>query len=120
MISVTQIALGLIGIVCILFPKQIASLLPYLMGIMMILIGLIGIRQIGEKFRQAPDIFARKLVLLIVGISFLVQGKTALVPIGIIWAVLGLWKAADAFVDFWEAYQAKHGVLPALENYLFV
>lgn len=118
MISVTQIALGLIGIVCILFPKQITSLLPYLMGIMMILIGLIGIQPVGEKFRQAPDIFARKLVLLILGLSFLVQGKTALVPIGIIWAVLGLWKTTDAFVDFWEAYQAKQGVLSALGELL--
>lgn len=120
MISVTQIALGLIGIVCILFPKQITSLLPYLMGIMMILIGLIGIQPVGEKFRQAPDIFARKLVLLILGLSFLVQGKTALVPIGIIWAVLGLWKTTDAFVDFWEVYQAKQGSYLLSENYLFV
>lgn len=78
----------------------------------------IGIQPVGGKFRQAPDIFARKLVLLILGLSFLVQGKTALVPIGIIWAVLGLWKTTDAFVDFWEAYQAKQGVLSALGELL--
>ena len=39
-------------------------------------------------------------------------------PIGIIWAVLGLWKTTDAFVDFWEAYQAKQGVLSALGELL--
>ena len=78
MISVTQIALGLIGIVCILFPKQITSLLPYLMGIMMILIGLIGIQPVGEKLRQAPDIFARKLVLLILQLFYFRQQEKRL------------------------------------------
>lgn len=72
----------------------------------------------GSVLEDLTELVQRDTLLLILGLSFLVQGKTALVPIGIIWAVLGLWKTTDAFVDFWEAYQAKQGVLSALAELL--
>lgn len=113
-----RILFGFIGSICILFPGQIVFILPYIVGVFMILTGLYGIYRFWTQRQRMSGAFAHGFVLLIVGFTFLVQGKSALVPMGIIWAVLGLGKAADCFIDFLEVHCTRWNRIFALGEFL--
>ena len=88
--------LPLLGVACILFSRPITVVLPYLLGAAMTVGG--GIRVLAEfaALRRAQHTFnlSSNFILLVLGIFFLIRGRTAMTQIGIIWALFGIWQSA--------------------------
>ena len=87
----------IIGIVCVLLPRQVTSVLPYLLGGAMTLAGMFGVLTIirGRKTSaQDSSALAHGIILLIMGAAFVLQGTNALGAMGTTWAILGIRRAA--------------------------
>lgn len=95
-----RIACGLfaiIGLLCVIFPEQITAALPYVLGISMagagILYCLPYFRGREARAEHSAEL-ASGCVLLVVGIVCVVHGAGFIGPIGIVWAIIGIRKAA--------------------------
>lgn len=95
-----RIACGLfaiIGLLCVIFPRQITAVLPYVLGIAMagagILYCLPHFRSREARVEHSSEL-ASGCVLLVVGIVCIVHGEEFIGPMGIVWAIIGIRKAA--------------------------
>lgn len=87
----------IIGIVCVLLPRQVTSILPYLLGGAMTLAGAFSVWADlqGRKMRAHDSCaLAHGIILLIMGAAFVLQGANALGAMGTTWAILGIRRAA--------------------------
>lgn len=94
---VIRLLLPLMGLVCILAPMQVAGVLPYLLGGVMLLNGLVqGARHLRSRCFLQPGAqqLGQDLVLVVVGAATLCAGDGAVTMMGITWGMLGLRKAA--------------------------
>ncbi len=108
-IKVNQWLLIVIGALCILSPAHIARILPYLLGGVMALIGIADIslwNRDPQKEAVTADL-SHGLVLLIVGVSFALQGENALFPMGITWAIFGIRKASQTLAHLIQAIERQ-------------
>ena len=99
-IRASQWVLLITGAFCILIPEHIVKMLPYLLGGSMALLGGFSIADWSGKRKDnaAATDLAYGLVLLIIGLSFIFQGQKALFPVGIVWAIIGIRKAAHTLI----------------------
>ena len=95
-----RIACGLfaiIGLLCVIFPEQITAALPYVLGVSMAGAGILYCLPY-FRGREARAEHSAELssgcVLLVVGIVCVVHGAGFIGPIGIVWAIIGIRKAA--------------------------
>lgn len=91
--------LPLMGLVCIFFSQWITMVLPYILGIVMILIGVIHyvfyFRSLGHKGERTDKERAYDLIYIIMGFAFLFQGSDSLVTIGVTWGIIGVSRGAE-------------------------
>ncbi len=108
-IRASQWILLITGAFCILTPSHVVKILPYLVGGSMALLGGFSIADWSRNRKKdvaAADL-AYGLVLLIIGISFVFQGQKALFSMGIVWAMIGIRKAAQTLVRLIAAAEEK-------------
>ena len=88
---------AIIGLLCVLFPIRITRGLPYVLGGAMAAAGVV---YSVSYFRSRPSghsaELASGLVLLLVGISCVLHGADSIVPLGTVWAVIGIQKASKS------------------------
>ena len=98
----------LVGALCALFPAYLTKALPYLLGAVMVLIGIEKIRYWNREPKrwESSNEFSVGIILLIVGVSFLVQGSQALLPMGITWEILGIRQASKSLTCLLRAIEA--------------
>lgn len=95
--TILRCILPLVGVVCIVIPGHVTSVLPYLLGGAMLVRGLahaIAYIRSGEFIKKASMEMGQDVVLIVMGISFLCEGAGALGLMGITWGLIGLRKAA--------------------------
>ncbi len=113
-IRVSQWLLLIMGAFCIFAPNYIVKLLPYVMGISMTLIGGFSIVVWSRNRRNAAAAdLAYGLILLIVGVSFVFQGQSSLISMGIVWAMIGIRKSTQTLIRLIDAmdHQKPHWLL---------
>lgn len=87
----------IIGVICVLLPRYVTTILPYLLGGTMILAGIFKVWndiQNRKILNQYPYELAHGMILFIMGAAFVLQGSKALGPIGTTWAIIGIRKAS--------------------------
>lgn len=86
-----------IGLLCVMFPRQIIAVLPYVLGIAMAGAGALYcapyFRSREARVEHSTEL-ASGCVLLVVGIVCIVHGAEFIGPMGIVWAMIGIRKAA--------------------------
>ncbi len=100
-----SLAYLVVGILCISIPKVIIEVLPYIVGIMMIVIG--GVQfvmaLIKHEYRHVKtNDTATSLILVALGIMIMIQmldedNDSAIMLISVVWGILGLFEAAHLF-----------------------
>ena len=106
-IRASQWLLLITGVFCILTPSHVVKILPYLVGGSMAMLGGVSIvdwNRSRKKDAAATDM-AYGLVLVIIGISFVFQGQNALFSMGIVWAMIGIRKAAQTLIRLIDAVE---------------
>ena len=94
---IPSIAFLLLGVLCILFPVHIAGVLPFLLGGIMLVAGVMhgGAYLRNQRFLEGesqglgPDV-----VLVVMGVAFLCAGSEAIGLMGVVWGIIGLRKAS--------------------------
>lgn len=106
------------GLICIFFSEHVTAILPYLLGGTMLTVG--ALRTIThahprEHSVQSTDELSQGLVLFVVGVMFLIKGESAINAVGIVWAIIGIRKAAQSLDQAIVLYFAKkHFLISAL------
>ena len=113
--DIANILLLINGLLCLFMPQHIANLLPYLLGGSMTISGINRIikwskQKLEEKQRNSASL-ANSLLLLILGISFNIQGKSSLVSLGIAWAIIGIIKSVHPLIYFIESFQSGKPII---------
>lgn len=95
----TSILFAVIGLLCVLFPRQITAALPCVLGGAMAIAGVVCaascFRGGGERAARSEEL-GRSLVLLVVGLVCALHGEQAVGPLGTTWAIIGLRKASKS------------------------
>lgn len=95
--KIPSAAFLLVGILCILLPAQVADILPFLLGGVMLVVGVInsGTYLRGKRFLEgeAPEM-GQDIILLVMGVVFLCAGADSVGLMGAVWGIIGLRKAA--------------------------
>ena len=93
----TSILFAVIGLLCVLFPRQITAALPCVLGgaIAGVVCAASCFRGGGERAARSEEL-GRSLVLLVVGLVCALHGEQAVGPLGTTWAIIGLRKASKS------------------------
>lgn len=106
---IAMLVLPLVGVGCLVFPQIAEEVLPYFLGVPMVLSGVGSIVAVARE----KDVEAGKksvgsaIVLVVLGCVTMVHGATSTMFIGIVWGLLGLYKAAGEFDEIIAAIKAK-------------
>ena len=95
------IAMVIFGVLLIAIPQHIVRVVPYVIGVGLILFGcfnLVMIFRSGDKEAKP----GRQLLFLVVGLVSLLQRNGALATIGVLWAILTLLDCAEEINEFYE------------------
>lgn len=104
MLYIFAVVYLVVGVVCVAIPEHVASVLPYIVGGMMIVIGLAQfiVAVIRKEYKQIKtNRTATSLIIVALGIMIFVEhfnaSEWAITFISIIWGILGLFEGAHAF-----------------------
>ena len=102
---VSLLLLPLLGMCCLLIPDTVTDALPYLLGGLMAVSGAAGLvyavahasgaRADARRLAEEPAVLGRAVVMCVLGGVILVQGHASISFVGVMWGLLGLYKAAD-------------------------
>ena len=94
----------IVGVLCVAITKQVAEVLPYIVGGMMALIGVVQfiVSLIKREYRNTKNNrTASSLIIAALGVMILVQKvdpeNDPIMLISVAWGILGLFEAAHAF-----------------------
>lgn len=95
----------IVGVMCIAFTERVTEVLPYIVGGMMIIIGVgrFVMALIHHEYRHIKtNQTATSLILALLGVMIMVQqfdstNDSAIMLISIVWGILGLFEGAHAF-----------------------
>ena len=116
---IPSIAFLLLGVLCILFPVHVAGVLPFLLGGIMLVAGVMhgGAYLRNQRFLEGesqglgPDV-----VLVVMGVAFLCAGSEAIGLMGVVWGIIGLRKASGTIDQVLRRmYQHQPAVLLIVE-----
>lgn len=113
---IAMLVLPIVGVGCLVFPQVAEEALPYLLGVPMVLSGAGSIVAVARE----KDVGAGKqtigsaIVLVVLGCVTMVHGAKSTMFIGIVWGLLGLYKAAGEFDEIIAAIKAKEPFVFAL------
>ena len=86
-----------IGLLCVLFPSRIITGLPYILGGVMVAAGMAySVSPFRSWAFDRSAELAGGLVLLLVGISCMLHGAASIIPLGTVWAMIGIQKASKS------------------------
>lgn len=106
---ISMLVLPLAGVGCLLFPDVAEEVLPYVLGAPMVLSGIgsiVAVMREGDADAGMGTV-GGAVVLVILGRVTIVHGAKSTVFIGIIWGLLGLYKAAGELDEVIDAAKAK-------------
>ena len=119
-----RIACGLfaiIGLLCVIFPEQITVALPYVLGITMVGTGILYclpyFRSREARVEHSAEL-ASGCVLLVVGIVCVVHGAGFIRPMGIVWAIIGIRKAARSLSCAIQEFGANMACVTSLIEFI--
>lgn len=104
---ISLLFLPLLGLCCLLLPEESTMALPFVLGGIMAVSGVGGIVHAaagakrdegdGDERERAAEhaILGKAIVMSVLGIVILVQGHASISFVGVMWGLLGLYKAAD-------------------------
>lgn len=104
---ISLLFLPLLGLCCLLLPEESTMALPFVLGGIMAVSGIGGIVHAaagakrdegdGDERERAAEhaILGKAIVMSVLGIVILVQGHASISFVGVMWGLLGLYKAAD-------------------------
>ena len=96
--KIPTVFLWLVGALCILFPTQVADVLPFLLGSVMLAVGVMrmGVYLWDKRFLEGetPEL-GQDIIVLVMGVVFLCAGTEAVGLMGVVWGIIGLKKAAE-------------------------
>ena len=95
---ILSILLCVQGLACILFTDRIYSFFPYILGGIMILIGLLALSRgvITEEYKRIETkLTSNGIVMLLFGVVILLRHRNADTLIGSVWGVIGLFKGSE-------------------------
>ena len=116
---ISLLFLPLLGLCCLLLPEESTMALPFVLGGIMAVSGIGGIvhaaagakRDEGDgdgRGRAAEHaILGKAIVMSVLGIVTLVQGHASISFVGVMWGLLGLYKAADEIDEVVHALRAR-------------
>ena len=104
----------LVGALCIFFPSHVAGVLPFLLGGIMLIAGIVhGAAYLRDKrfLEDEPQGIGPDIILAVMGVAFLCAGSEAVGLMGVVWGIIGLRKAAGT-ID--QALRRMYRHQPAL------
>lgn len=106
---VSMLVLPVVGVGCLIFPSVAEEVLPYFLGIPMVLSGVGSIVTVAREKRldAGRSSVGTAIVMCVVGVLIAVHGTKSTLFIGIIWGLMGLYKAAGSFDEIIDAIKAK-------------
>lgn len=117
--NIRNIVLPILGVIFILFSNHVTRILPYLLGGAMVLASILwGINAFQNQnlVREHSEELTYSIILMIMGVSFILQGSNALGAIGTTWAMIGIGKASKSLKQaICRLYQKQHFAIPAIE-----
>lgn len=90
----------IVGVLCVSITEQVQGVIPYIVGGVMVLVGLIRFITaiIRKEYRTVKtNQTASSLIFVALGIMIIVERDWAITFISIVWGILGLMEAARAF-----------------------
>ena len=117
--NIRNIVLPILGVIFILFSNHVTRILPYLLGGAMVLASILwGINAFQNQnlVREHSEELTYSIILMIMGVSFILQGSNALGAIGTTWAMIGIGKASKSLKQaICRLYEKQHFAIPAIE-----
>ncbi|MGI5976703.1 MAG: DUF308 domain-containing protein [Candidatus Limivicinus sp.] len=111
-----------VGLLCLLVPHHIAAFLPYILGGIMAASGFLTVlkwtRQSGEEKQNSSLNLARGFLLLVLGLSFVIQGRSSLVSLGIAWAIFGIIKSVNPLICLINSTQDHRAALKYIFEFM--
>ena len=114
---VSLLLLPLLGMCCLLIPDTVTDALPYLLGGLMAVSGAAGLvyavahasgaRADARSLVEEPAVLGRAVVMCVLGGVILVQGHASISFVGVMWGLLGLYKAADEIDEVVHALKGR-------------
>ena len=98
---VSLLLLPLLGMCCLLIPDTVTDALPYLLG------GLMAVSGAAGRLAEEPAVLGRAVVMCVLGGVILVQGHASISFVGVMWGLLGLYKAADEIDEVVHALKGR-------------
>ncbi|WP_428420704.1 DUF308 domain-containing protein [Paraeggerthella hominis] len=110
---VSMLLIPLVGVGCLLFPDIAEEVLPYFLGVPMVLSGAGSIVTVARERNvdAAQSSVGTAIVLCILGMTTIVHGSKSTMFIGIIWGLLGLYKVGGEFDQIIASIKAKEPYL---------
>lgn len=117
--NIRNIVFPILGVIFILFSNHVTRILPYLLGGAMVLASILrGINAFQNQnlVREHSEELTYSIILMIMGVSFILQGSNALGAIGTTWAMIGIGKASKSLKQaFYRLCQKDHFAIPMIE-----
>nr|WP_260620379.1 DUF308 domain-containing protein [Gordonibacter massiliensis (ex Traore et al. 2017)] len=116
-----MLLLPLVGVCCLLFPEFAEEALPWYLGVPMVLssVGSI-VAVVRERDADAGrSSMGSAIVLCVLGLVIIVHGANSTMFIGIVWGLLGLFKAAREFDDIFSDIKHRKPFVVALAFCVF-
>lgn len=106
---IAMLALPAVGVGCLVFPDIAEEMLPYFLGVPMVLSGAGSIVAVARErdVKAGKSSVGASIVLVVLGLVTMVHGAKSTLFIGIIWGLLGLYKAAGEFDEIIAAIKGK-------------
>ena len=110
---VSLLLLPLLGMCCLLIPDTVTDALPYLLGGLMAVSGAAGLVYAvahasgARRLAEEPALLGRAVVMCVLGGVILVQGHASISFVGVMWGLLGLYKAADEIDEVVHALKGR-------------
>ena len=104
---VSLLLLPLLGMCCLLIPDTVTDALPYLLGGLIAVAHASGARADARSLVEEPAVLGRAVVMCVLGGVILVQGHASISFVGVMWGLLGLYKAADEIDEVVHALKGR-------------
>lgn len=118
---ISMLLLPVVGVCCLLFPEFAEEALPWYLGVPMVLssVGSI-VAVVRERDADAGrSSMGSAIVLCVLGLVIIVHGANSTMFIGIVWGLLGLFKAAREFDDIFSDIKQRKPFVVALAFCVF-
>lgn len=117
--KIPSIAFLILGAICIFFPTHVAGILPFLLGGIMLIAGIMhGATYLRNKcfLDDKPQGIGTDVVLAVMGVAFLCAGSETVGLMGVVWGIIGLRKASGTIDQaLRRVYQRQPALLLAVE-----